>query len=187
MNQIYLVRHGQTTGQARNYRSMGQLLIDFDRPDFGDEPLTDHGRDQVMTLARKIKETLKPDGHYLLFTSDTRRCSDTGGILAEELGIWAGGGDSCWFVNREISPGVGATDAELSAIVNMYEKHPYTKYADRVTFHGALLVTHHTIIPPLAAFISRKKKFQEVVQVGEIQTAQAVYLDLESRTHRILL
>lgn len=186
MKQIYLARHGDTTAQAREYESIGQLLVDLHRPDFGDEPLTERGKEQALILARSIKETFKPDGYYYLFTSDTRRCGEMGEILANELGIWAGGGDSMWFMPPQIGPRRDISEAELGDIAQLYENHPYAKHSDKVTFHGAIFVTHHNIIPPLARFIARKNAFSQIPEIQRIQTGQAVYLDLENRMYRML-
>ena len=90
------------------------------------------------------------------------------------------------FNKNELGPALRLSDGELAAIVDGYENHPYKLFEGEHAFHGAILVTHHTIIPPLAAFIGIKNQFSAPVNMGEIQTGQAVYLDLENRTHRIL-
>ena len=100
MNQIYLVRHGQTTAETRSYESIAQPLVDFRIHDFGDEPLTDYGKGQVKPLAESIKRTFKPDGNYYIFTSPAKRCVDTSMLLAHKLEIRAGGGHSMVFKQR---------------------------------------------------------------------------------------
>jgi len=186
MKQIYLARHAETV--EPEYRSVGQLLIDFQtRSNFGNEPLSEKGKEEARILAQAIKETFKPDGHYYLFTPpNVHRMTETALILCQELGIYAGQGDSMWFTLQELNPRLGITGVELDAIVERYENHPYKQYEDQVSFNGAIMVTSHSVIPSLATFIARKHNFAEIPYLGIVKTGHAVYLDLENRTSTIL-
>jgi hypothetical protein len=144
----------------------------------GDDRIDNYGRQQMGLLGKAIKQILNGSSVYL-FSSTAPRALDSSQILAVQLALpqefeqvpylWSGSDaprDSYYY-----SPSL---DKLMGLVAERRDK------AD-----GLVMVTHLEVAEDFPSHFL-KKEFKQANRIGEISKGQAVHLDLEQRTYKIL-
>jgi len=86
-------------------------------------------------------------------------------------------------LNARINPG----DKVLDRLVDLYINHPHADKAEELKEHNVILntiimVSHHTVIPPLADTLAEKFEIA-YGGIDYIHQGHAIYMNLKKKTH----
>lgn len=115
----YLVRHGEST--ANVYFEVDGKKVRYISGQSLGIPLTDAGKEQIQTLARRLAERFPKEAHLVITSSSALRTQQTAKILFEELSK----SHSNVILTEEVYPGLN--ERHLGAWEGLLRDENYTK------------------------------------------------------------
>lgn len=181
---IYLIRHGQTTGDIE-----GRYGGDYD------DSLTDEGQDQSLALAKK----LVGQGIEMIFFSLKLRALETAYIIKDYLNIPFKMIEGLRERNHYgVLTGLTEEEAkktrpDLVELLNdnkntIESGESYSDFSQRIkTVWETLLKTNHEVIGVITHGGVIRFIFSEILQMGEIEINDCAYAELEYNDGKVLV
>lgn len=140
-----------------------------------DSGLDESGRQQMENLAEVMKEILNGDTAYIV-SSTAPSASDSAEVLAAELSLQDFEKTLSLWSGRD-SP-LGKHDADLEGLMELVNKN-------RDKAEGLILVTHYEVVDEFPMYFW-EKEFGSVEHIPRPSKGEAVYINLEEKTYRML-
>ena len=149
------------------------------------EKLLPEGEKQIRELSQSDLKKIVGSNYFYVVDSGKTRTSQSAGIIHSVLNYPCQG---LWFEMRDLFA-LHPNAKKMERIVEWIENnHPYKnkELGDGISLKGAIMVSHHTLIPGLAKYIGYRYQFDYEIPIEQIPEGHAIFLDLRQKTHEML-